>query len=264
MKPNSKRPGLRRAVAARQVILLLILIVVAGAGAYEFGIARPAYESAWDKISNIDSSIDSGNYTAAQIEEMIGKKPVAIEEDEWAENVEIRTYRWQSGLPFRSHNIYVVYTRILPALLREKPELADVRYYYSASGGTPITESNLPAEKPTFVSNKNPPNLGGGAPGGGRPQPSGNDAGGDDQSGDDQSGDDKSGDDKSGDDKSGDDKSGDDQSGDDQSGDDQSGDDQSGDDQSGDDQSGDDQSGDDQSGDDQSGDDQGSDTGSGL
>ena len=41
----------RSGMAARQVILLLILLVVAGAGAYEFLVARPAYEKAWNAIS---------------------------------------------------------------------------------------------------------------------------------------------------------------------------------------------------------------------
>jgi hypothetical protein len=152
----------RNAIAARQVILFLVLAIVGAGGVYEFAFARPAFMAAWKQIEGIDESNDSGTFTAEKIEKLINRKPAFC--DESKDNLEIRTYRWRSGLLFKNHEIFVVYTKILPAIVKENPKYENDRYYFSASAGTPITEANLPAERTTLVFNRNPPSMGGGPP----------------------------------------------------------------------------------------------------
>jgi hypothetical protein len=156
------RRELRNGIVARKLFLFLILAVLLAGAVFEYGFARPAFMSAWNKIEEIDASNVSNEYTAEQIEEFFRKKPFAIDTSQ--PGVEIRTYRWVGGMPLRPHDIHVVYTKVLDALAEQNPELAKKRFYFSASGGTPLTLENFPAERTTIVYNRNPPSRAGGAP----------------------------------------------------------------------------------------------------
>ena len=119
MASSSNQSLLKNGIVLRQVVLFVIFAVVLAGGIFEFGYSRPAFKAAWDKIEEIDSSAISSDYTAEKIEEMIGKKPVEIDTSQ--ERVEVRVYRWPSGLPFRSHDIRVVYTKLTGPLAEANP-----------------------------------------------------------------------------------------------------------------------------------------------
>ncbi len=149
----------RHGIVFRQVLLFLILVIVVGAGVYEFAYARPAFQAAWNEIQAIEESDEVVSITPEEIESRIGRQPFLVEEAPG--NLEIRTYAWRSGLVFRYHVIRVVYTKNLPILVNRKPELADDRYFHSASANS---KPELPEEKISIVRNLNPPQMAGGAP----------------------------------------------------------------------------------------------------
>lgn len=184
-KQNTDRGG----SSTRLTVLLLFLLVVGAGCIYEFAFARPAYQTAWEKIRKVDESKTSSEHTSEQILEMMGQEPFRVAEDLHDECV-VHTYRWRSGLLVKNHDIHVVFTKLNPILLEKRPDLEGKLYYYSASAGQPLDlDANFPQEKQTLVENLNAPMMsvgGGGAPppnqqGGGRRQRRNADDDGDDK-----------------------------------------------------------------------------------
>ncbi len=157
----TKKPETNRnASSTRLTILLLVLLILSIGCIYEFSVARPAYNAAWDEIKKIDAAGDSSNYTSEHIRELIGE-PVSVNETFRSDSV-VYTYRWPSGLLVKNHEVKIVFTKINPLLSLKSAESAENRvptlYYYSAVAGQPLDpEANFPTVKKTIVQNLNPP-----------------------------------------------------------------------------------------------------------
>ncbi|MGI9519322.1 MAG: hypothetical protein ACR2NP_19885 [Pirellulaceae bacterium] len=172
----------RKGSSARLIILVLFLIVVGAGCIFEFAYARPQFQSAWEKIKSVDASSKSGEKTSEDIQSLMGREPAAIDETLHDECV-VHTYRWPSGLLFKSHYIHVVFTKLKPGLVEKKPDLKGKLFYLSAAADMPLdVEENFPKEKETIVMNMNPPNLNiGGGAGARPPTPPRNNDGDDDE-----------------------------------------------------------------------------------
>ena len=192
----------RHGKSARLVILLLFLVVVGAGCIYEFSVARPAFQEAWEKIRKVDEGPTSSEFTSEQIQEMMGRPP-ANTDDSLHDECVVETYRWPSGMLVKSHDIHIVYTKLKKAIEESQPKLKGKLYYYSASAGQPLDlDNNFPQERQTIVINLNAPtpSMGGGGPPQGRGGGAGNAKG--EENKEEESSDDKEGSDSKDGDKS--------------------------------------------------------------
>ena len=161
----TKRPRNNRKGSSTRLTLLLVLLLIVGLGcAYEFGVARPNYQKAWEAVKVIDNDSDPSNFTSEDIDEAIGQEAFKTD-DSLREDCIVKTYRWQSGLLVKNHDIHIVFTKFSPLMIKRNPELEDIYHYYSAVAGQPLDPKlNFPIQKETIVQNLNPPpvNMGGG------------------------------------------------------------------------------------------------------
>lgn len=180
-KSSSLNQRKSRGASTRLIVLLLLLVVVAAGCIYEFSVARPTFQSAWDKIQQIDNGtmeidgerIEPSEITSKQVQELLGQAPANVDET-IHEDCVVETYRWPSGMVVKNHDIHIVYTKLKDGLVETKPELKGKYFYYSASAGQPLDlDDNFPPEKRTIVVNLNAPALAGLS---GSPRPSRNNA----------------------------------------------------------------------------------------
>lgn len=104
------RSGASQATLVRQIVLVVILVVVAGAALYDFQIARPAAQKAFDAIQKkADEHIRSSGppLTAADVQALLNKKPAVAQK---GKNKYVEKYTWVSGLPWRTYFVWVTYT----------------------------------------------------------------------------------------------------------------------------------------------------------
>ena len=118
-----------------RLILLLLVFGVALVGLlYDYTIARPAIQKADETIQavlegTIKDPNNDGGVTEAEVQDLLGRQPSTVKQ---LENGKIEIYSWRSGLPYRTYDLYVVYSgQKLPLL-------------YSASTNEEPTGSRLP------------------------------------------------------------------------------------------------------------------------
>ncbi len=113
-----------------RLVLLLLLFGLALAGLlYDYTIARPSIQKADRTIQGLlDGSIEDPNnddtVTPDEVQLMLGAQPSRVEP---LSNGTIEVYSWRSGLPYRTYDLYVVYSgKQLPLLhsatVNTKPE----------------------------------------------------------------------------------------------------------------------------------------------
>ena len=126
---KSNRPNRLRTV------LFTILALMVVAVAYDFLYARKQQQAAaarLDKLMSVSASgeIESAEpHTQDEVRKTVGRPPSEQIEDR---HYLLETYRWRSGLPWRTHDIHVAYTR------NEPPAL------YSVFVGRPPEDHELP------------------------------------------------------------------------------------------------------------------------
>ena len=161
----TKKPRINRKGSSTRLTLRLVLLLIVGLGcAYEFGVARPNYQTAWEAVKVIDNDSDPSNFTSKDIDEEIGQEAFRTD-DSMREDCIVKTYRWRSGLLVKNHDIHIVFSKFPPLMIERNPDLEGVYHYYSAVAGQPLDpELNFPIQKETIVQNLNPPpvNMGGG------------------------------------------------------------------------------------------------------
>jgi hypothetical protein len=95
----------------RKVILYGLLALMVAALAYDFLVARPAVNAAYDKIAAASVEINAkGNeyLSNTDVQELIGKKPAETFMD-GTQSVEV--FKWTGGLIVKPHRLYAVYRK---------------------------------------------------------------------------------------------------------------------------------------------------------
>ena len=108
---NDQNPGSRTS-RVRQKILFIILFLAIGALVWEYKVAKPKSEEAWEAVTGmLNSNFSSGGEvtnTNEDVANAIGKSPAETKPDE---HQAIEIYKWRRGLPFRSYEIQVLYEK---------------------------------------------------------------------------------------------------------------------------------------------------------
>lgn len=103
-EPTSGKPeGNRTATLIRQGVLIVILLIVGGALAYDYLVARPAMNTAYEKAGELE---DSGAFREDVLKEL-GEPSVTIKKEG---GISIDQYNFRSGAIFRTYKVYLVYS----------------------------------------------------------------------------------------------------------------------------------------------------------
>jgi hypothetical protein len=91
-------------------MLFLLLSLLLVSLWYDYRVARPAVERAFDAVLALNFQINSAaspqTMTVRDVRRVLGKLPSAT----FAEGpYQVEVYSWMTGLPFRSHQFYAVY-----------------------------------------------------------------------------------------------------------------------------------------------------------
>ncbi len=153
----------------RKKVLFGILALLLVALLYDYAVARPSVETAYNQIVDRSTEVNSKStevFTNLDVRELLGKEPSRTFDDANGDKVEV--YSWRSGLPIKSHELFTVY----------KPNNGKFLFYrhakfqYETSGDVSefsvsrIVESD-PSE--TYDDSMAMQGQGGGGPGGGGP-----------------------------------------------------------------------------------------------
>jgi hypothetical protein len=115
-EPTSGKPaGNRKATLIRQGVLIAILLIVGGALAYDYLVARPAAQTAFDKA---DALWKSRGLREKVIEELGEPSATFKKKDDFS----IDLYSFRSGVLFRTYKVYIVYsgTGLIESLSKDK------------------------------------------------------------------------------------------------------------------------------------------------
>lgn len=120
---SSEKPPVDTAVVStrsnasriRSLILLGILVLLLGALWYDYKVARPGVERAFDSIAKLNEELNSQPgrkyVTNKEVQEKLHRSPVqSFQEGPY----QVEVYSWRAGLPIRSHNYYAVYSAGTP------------------------------------------------------------------------------------------------------------------------------------------------------
>ena len=94
----------------RMPVLMAILLSLLFAAWYDYRVARPAVDEAFDVVTQLhrqySQSADMPVMTNMHVQQAVGAAPAyTITKHSY----DIEVYAWTAGLPFRSHDLYVVY-----------------------------------------------------------------------------------------------------------------------------------------------------------
>ncbi|MCH1495981.1 MAG: hypothetical protein L7U72_12175 [Rubripirellula sp.] len=96
----------------RQTVLLVLLGVMVVALAYDYKVARPNVDAAYEKIVTKSMQVNSKStevLTNLSVRELLEMEPSETREEANGDLVEV--FSWRSGLPIRTHNLYAVYKK---------------------------------------------------------------------------------------------------------------------------------------------------------
>ncbi len=109
-KSNEANSGTQRGLI--RLILFGILFLLVVALIYDYRVARPGVNQAYDKITEQSTLVNMSStkkFTNKDVQELLGKQPSETFEDPNGDFVEV--YSWRSGLPFRTHDLFAVYKK---------------------------------------------------------------------------------------------------------------------------------------------------------
>lgn len=87
-----------------KIVLIVVLIAAVGGVVYEFAVASPQSNAAYEKL---DAMMAEKKYPSQEeVREAIGKDPSETRE---VEGRTVETYSWRRGLLINSHELHVVY-----------------------------------------------------------------------------------------------------------------------------------------------------------
>ena len=96
----------------RQTVLLFVLVLMIIALGYDYRVARPGVNDAYDKITQKSMQVNANStetLTNLGVRELLGMEPSEILEEPNGDMVEV--FKWRSGLPIRTHDLYSVYKK---------------------------------------------------------------------------------------------------------------------------------------------------------
>ncbi|MEM6978291.1 MAG: hypothetical protein AAF539_01405 [Planctomycetota bacterium] len=134
--PNQAAP---KSSGVRKGLLVVIFIGLIAALFYDYGVARPAVDDAYAAITQ---RFDEANAKAEtlgsdDIDVLIDRPPASSFED--GDN-EVQVYQWASGLPLRSHKLFVVY-RDTPGS-DESKFVAHFKYAYDSGSAMAVASAD--------------------------------------------------------------------------------------------------------------------------
>lgn len=97
------QPDKNNASLIRQLVLVAILLIAGGALAYDYLVARPAAQEAFEQVEKLQESDTDRDEVIKKLGE-----PSTTYNKEGAITIDL--YRFRSGLIFRTYKVYVVYT----------------------------------------------------------------------------------------------------------------------------------------------------------
>ena len=125
-------PAAKGTSPVRLIILLLIFGVALAGLLYDYCIARPAHGKAYRTVVGLldgrtpDPDGD-GAVTDNEVQTILERDPSTVEQ---LPNGKIEIFSWRSGLPYRTYDLYVVYSgRTMPLLhfaATERPQQSDL------------------------------------------------------------------------------------------------------------------------------------------
>lgn len=104
----------------RSIVLFVLLAIMIVAITYDYKVARPAVEQAYDSVvqRNIEINADpTAMLTPEIVADLLAKTPVSKFQD-GVDQVEV--YAYSGGLPFKPHNLYIIYRDTPSGLLMSR------------------------------------------------------------------------------------------------------------------------------------------------
>ena len=112
MSEASKPDAAKGVSNPRQTILLGVLVLLGVALAYDYKVARPSVNAAYDKIAQKSIQVNSKSteiLTNLGVRETLDMEPSNTFEEANGDMVEV--FAWRSGLPIRTHKLFTVYKK---------------------------------------------------------------------------------------------------------------------------------------------------------
>lgn len=112
-QPPIQAEPARGGMSPLRMVLLLILALMIAALAWDWGMARPASEKAYQTISvMVEESAarpaEGGQASPADVQKAIGREPTTTKD---GGHYIVEEYHWIRGLPFKSYYVIVVYNK---------------------------------------------------------------------------------------------------------------------------------------------------------
>ncbi|TWT50567.1 hypothetical protein Pla22_33100 [Rubripirellula amarantea] len=140
-----------------RIVLFAVLGLLLIGLAYDYLVARPGVDAAYDKIAarSVElNKLPDTYFTNSDVQELLGKQPSRTFEDSNGELVEV--FSWRSGLPIKTHDLFAVYKPSDGKMLFNR----HAKFAYESSNDVSIYAGEtivLTDEGPTT-----PPGMGGG------------------------------------------------------------------------------------------------------
>ncbi|WP_182866687.1 hypothetical protein [Stieleria mannarensis] len=157
---------------ARKIVLYGLLGLMVAALAYDYLVARPAVNTAYDQIAEASMAANrkgAGFLSNEQVRELIGKQPVETFNDG---RYTVEVFHWPGGLIVKPHKLYAVYMKNGDGLMFNR----HAKFVYEAADivtpDRPIA-SAPDDEPPASYDEEEMAGGGGGGGGGGRPESEG-------------------------------------------------------------------------------------------
>ncbi|MEM8910675.1 MAG: hypothetical protein AAGC97_02820 [Planctomycetota bacterium] len=93
---------------ARRIALAIVLVLLLVALVYDYGVARPSVNQAYDAVMAKfqDANLSAVTLTRGEVESLLDR-PSSETFSDGANTVDV--YQWASGLPLKHHDLFVVY-----------------------------------------------------------------------------------------------------------------------------------------------------------
>ena len=151
----------RPAGSGRKLFLVLLLLVAVAALGYDFLVAKPAWEEAFNRAQTMqDPKKDSqgeaiqengrivrlgdvdgdGDITPKDVKQFLNRAPSTSESP--ADNTLVETYSWRRGIPFATYDVHVIYSRgknstTLYSVSKRRPKAEDLRQRFETRDDRP-------------------------------------------------------------------------------------------------------------------------------